>query len=71
LAPSGAALAALLIFGGGVRVGAEFGDSDGHHHRSGTSYAEGGGDYRPAMTGSKPRCRAVVANRDFIRESMQ
>jgi hypothetical protein len=35
---------AALIFGAGVLVGAEFGDSEGHHRGSETSGYERGGD---------------------------
>lgn len=34
---------AALIFGAGVLVGAEFGDSEGHHHGSETSGYDAGG----------------------------
>ena len=37
----GAGTCAVLLFGGGVLVGAEYGDSEGHHDRSG-----GSGEYR-------------------------
>jgi hypothetical protein len=39
----GAVLVAALLFGAGVLVGSESGDSEGHHHESRTFHDDGGG----------------------------